>query len=74
MLTNRREKMETILEFLQSELFEDWFIAILALIVAASGITALTPTKSDDKIVNAVLKVLNWIALNVFKNKNADAD
>ena len=32
----------------------------------------LTPTKADNKIVNILLKVLNILAGNVLKNKNAD--
>ena len=55
--------------------------AILAIMVAASGITALTPTKLDDKylgratgVVNVLLKIANSLALNVAKNKNADDD
>lgn len=50
-----------------------------AVCLAANGITALTPTKVDDKylgkvtkVVNFLLKVLNVLALNIGKNKNAD--
>ena len=50
----------------------DWIVAITAVVTAATAITALTPTKTDDKIVNAILKVLNFIAGNFLKNKNAD--
>ncbi len=49
-----------------------WVTAITALVTAATGITALTPTKVDDKFFGFVLKVLNFLAGNVFKNKNAD--
>ena len=37
-----------------------------------NAITALTPTKTDDKYVSMALKVLNTIAGNIGKNKNAD--
>jgi hypothetical protein len=50
----------------------EWFQAICGLITAATAVTALTPTKSDDRIVDMVLKVLNVIAGNVMKNKNMD--
>jgi hypothetical protein len=32
----------------------------------------LTPTKTDDKYVSMALRVLNILAGNVGKNKNAD--
>jgi hypothetical protein len=50
----------------------DWILAITAVVTAANGITALTPTQTDDKILNAILRVLNVLALNIAKNKNAD--
>ena len=49
-----------------------WVAAITALVTAATGITALTPTKTDNKIVDGALKFLNILAGNVLKNKNAD--
>lgn len=51
-----------------------WLIALTTVVTACSAITALTPTKTDDKILNYVLMVLNFLSLNVFKNKNADAE
>lgn len=51
-----------------------WLNAITALVVALSGITALTPTKSDNKAVDVLLKLVNFLALNIGKNKNADAE
>lgn len=49
-----------------------WLVAITGVVTAANGITALTPTKTDDEILNVVLRVLNFLALNIGKNKNAD--
>lgn len=55
-----------------ADLLPVWINAITALVVAANGITILTPTKTDNKIVDAILKVLNIVSLNIGKNKNAD--
>ncbi len=49
-----------------------WLIAATALVTSVSAITAMTPTTSDDKVISAILKVLNILSLNVGKNKNAD--
>jgi len=49
-----------------------WISAITALVTAATAVTALTPTKSDDKVIGMILKVLNLVAGNVGKNTNAD--
>lgn len=50
-----------------------WLVAITAVVTAATGITSLTPTKSDDKAINAILKVLNALAGNFLKNRNKDS-
>lgn len=64
--------IETILNY-----FEDipaWIVALTSVVTAASAITALTPTKKDDKILNTIKKVLDFLALNVFNAKNKDAE
>jgi hypothetical protein len=45
---------------------------VTAVVTAATGITMITPTKTDDKIVNAILKVLNILAGNIGRNRNKD--
>jgi len=50
-----------------------WVHALTGLVTAATAITALTPSKVDDQVLNMVLKVLNVIAGNVGKNENKDA-
>ena len=49
-----------------------WLTAITGVVTAATAITALTPTQSDDAIINTILRSLNLLAGNVGKNKNAD--
>jgi len=49
-----------------------WLHAITALVTAATAVTALTPSTADDKVLNTVLRVLNFVAGNVGKNRNAD--
>ena len=62
--------MDMILAFFEA--FPAWLTAITSVVTAATAITALTPTKTDDKYVSLALRVLNTIAGNVGKNKNAD--
>ena len=62
--------MEWLLEIWY--VFPEWVQALCGLVTAATAVTALTPSKSDDKIVDVVLKVMNFLAGNVLKNKNAD--
>ena len=51
-----------------------WLTALTGLVTAATAITALTPSKSDDAVADKALKVLNFLAGNFGKNKNADAE
>jgi len=51
----------------------DWLNAITALVVGANSITVLTPTKSDDKVVDTILGILNFLSMNFGHNKNKDA-
>ena len=60
-----------------SEIFSSVLVylgPLAGVVAAATAITALTPTKTDDKILNGILKVLNLLAGNFGKNKNADAE
>ena len=49
-----------------------WVNALTGVVAAATAVTALTPSKSDDALLNTVLRILNMIAGNFGKNKNAD--
>ena len=59
-----------MIEFFES--LPTWLVAITTVVTACTAITAITPTKHDDEIINKVLKVLNFLAGNIGKNKNAD--
>lgn len=73
---NRRglDIMNNITTFLASASFAQYFAAFTGLVTAATAITALTPTKADNKVINALLVILNFIAGNFLKNKNADSE
>ena len=49
-----------------------WIQALMALVTGATALTAMTPTKVDDRIVSKALKVLNILAGNIGRNRNAD--
>ena len=49
---------------------EQLFGVVTTIIAAASAIAALTPTPKDDTIVGKVYKLVDWLALNVFKAKD----
>lgn len=49
-----------------------WLAVATSIVGFASTITMLTPTDVDNKWVDGALRLLNWISLNIFKNKNAD--
>ena len=51
----------------------EWISAITLIITACTAVTAITPSKADDKIINTMLSVLNFAAGNFGKNKNADS-
>jgi len=50
----------------------DWVHHVTLLITAAAGMATLTPTKSDDKAIAMVLRVVNMVGLNFGKARNAD--
>ena len=49
---------------------EQLFGVVTAVIAAASAIAALTPTPTDDTFIGKAYKVIDWLALNVFKAKD----
>lgn len=55
------------------EIFPQWVQSLMGLVTAATAITAITPTKWDNQLLDGISKVLNALAGNIGKNKNADA-
>lgn len=49
-----------------------WIHALTGLMAAATLLTALTPTRHDDAVVDLILRILNLLAGNVGANRNAD--
>tara|TARA_R110002020_G_scaffold195559_2_gene396563 strand:+ start:1033 stop:1251 length:219 start_codon:yes stop_codon:yes gene_type:complete len=58
----------------------EWLVAVSGVVTACTAVTALTPTKVDDKafgmltkFINLALKVANVGAGNILKNENKDS-
>ncbi len=68
------EWLSELWSFVTSGSAAGWVTAITTLVTAATALTVLTPTTVDDKVVNVLLKVLNFLAGNFGANRNADAD
>lgn len=66
------EHIQTVIDLYGA--LPEWVEAITAIVTAATLLTALTPTKTDNKIVDSIQVVLNVLAGNVLKNKNADSE
>lgn len=49
-----------------------WLSAIAGLISSCAILAALTPTKSDDRIVGWLLRIINVVGVNVGRARNAD--
>ena len=46
---------------------------VAVVVLAANAVTAVTPSTSDNVVLDRVLAFINVLSLNVGKNKNADA-
>ena len=66
------ETLSTLWTWFSAAPIDAWIAALTAAVVGANAITILTPTKVDDKFVNVLLRVLNFLAGNFGKNVNAD--
>ena len=62
--------MDIVLNFFDSA--PSWVAAVTGVVTACTAITAITPTKTDDKIISFILRILNLCAGNIGKNINKD--
>ena len=51
-----------------------WWPVVTSVIACASAIAALTPSQTDNEIVNFLNKIIDRAALNVGKSKDLRAD
>ena len=59
--------MDSIIEFLQENV---WFNVFTALVALASAIAAATPTPKEDSKLSKVYKIVDWLAINLGKAKD----
>jgi hypothetical protein len=52
--------------------WQAWLAAATSVVGSAAVIATLTPNKSDDRIVQWLLDIVNFIGANVGKAKNND--
>ena len=52
--------------------WQGWLAAATRVVGSAAVIATLTPNKSDDRIVQWLLDIVNFIGANVGKAKNND--
>lgn len=53
------------------DLLAKWIPTVLQIVGAAAVIATITPNKNDDKIVQFILDLLNFLGANINKAKNA---
>ncbi len=49
-----------------------WVHALTSIVSAATVVTTMTPNRHDDAVVDVLLRVLNALAGNIGRNRNAD--
>ena len=69
-LTASADTVDSVLAFFES--LPLWLAILTTMVTAATAVTMVTPSKSDDRIINALLRVLNIMSGNVMRNKNED--
>lgn len=73
-VSNNEPQKETNLVFQENKtFFKKWIDIIARIVLAASILTALTPSVVDNQHMQKILDALNTLALNVGLNVNHDA-
>ena len=52
--------------------WQSWLAVLTSIIGSAALVATLTPNKSDDRIVQWILDIVNFVGANVGKAKNND--
>ena len=55
------------------EFFTKYWEFILALIGAFSMLATITPNKTDNKVVEWILKIVNFLGMNFLKAENKES-
>ena len=58
---------------LSQEFLAKAFAVYTVIVTIANMITMLLPSVTTNPVYNIVMKILNFLSLNILKNKNADA-
>lgn len=66
--------MESIIALLTGDSVATYLAWATAIVTAASAISAVTETPTDDKWVAKAYKVLDWLSLNIGKAKDKSED
>ena len=63
---------ELLIQLFGTDLVVTISVWVGVIVGLANAITAALPSVKDNKIYNFVMKILNYLAVNIGKNKNAD--
>ena len=61
--------IQAIIDFL-NENSDGLFSIVTAIVTLFAAIAAVTPTPKDDDWTSKAYKIINWLALNIFKTKD----
>lgn len=50
----------------------EYFDIVSAVVTLATAVTVVTPTRSDNKVVDFISQLINFLAGNFGRNRNAD--
>lgn len=50
----------------------EYFDIVSAVVTLATAVTVITPTRSDNQVVDFISQLINFLAGNFGRNRNAD--